>query len=103
MEFPAVLWSRSPRPGCAVRFERLGSGFCPGRPKLGAGEAGRIGDDREHLFAESLVRGPCQEGRVHAAGVCDQSPSHATELCIEKVAFGGKSGGKHPGILIRAG
>jgi hypothetical protein len=43
--------------------------------KLGAGQTGRVGDDRQHILSERLMRGPGEVGGIHSAGVGDESAS----------------------------
>ena len=70
--------------------------------QLGAGQAGRIGDDGQHVAAQGLVRRPGKKGRVHAARVGDQGPSQAAKILVEQATFGGEIGfGWHRDILRR--
>ena len=48
----------------------LGESNCIG--KLGARQAGRVGDDRQHVFSQRLMRSPSQVGGVNTAGVGDE-------------------------------
>src|ERR1700722_6512497 len=43
--------------------------------QLRARKAGRIGDDRQHIFAQNLMCGPGQVGGIDAAGVSDEDAS----------------------------
>ena len=55
--------------------------------KLGAGQAGRIRDDGEHVLPQRLARRPRQISRIHAAGVGDQSTSQVLERSFEAGLF----------------
>src|SRR5882724_9555105 len=60
--------------------------------QLGAGQAGRISDDGQHIAAQHLVCRPGEKCRVHATRVSDQGPSQAAEAVVEQGSFGGKIG-----------
>ena len=61
--------------------------------ELEAGEAGRVGDDRQQAVAEGLVSGPGQECGVSAAGVGDQSAAERAQRPVERGTLGGEIGG----------
>jgi len=42
---------------------------------LGAGEAGRVGDDRQHFISNSLAGSPSQVSGIDAAGIGDEDAS----------------------------
>ena len=75
-------------------FERdsLFAGEGDGIRQLGAGQAGRVGDDGQHVAAQRLMRSPGQKGGVHAAGVGDQGPAQAAEMLVQQGPFGGEIG-----------
>ena len=47
--------------------------------KLRARQAGRVGDDRQHVIPQDLMRGPRQVRRIHAAGIGDQSAAEGAK------------------------
>ena len=47
----------------------LGKGDCIG--KLGARQAGRVGDDGQHSISQHLMSSPREVGRINSAGVGD--------------------------------
>ena len=50
--------------------------------KLGACQAGGVGNDRQHVVPERLMCGPSQVGGIHAAGIGDEQTSQLTEVSL---------------------
>ena len=48
--------------------------------EVGARQAGRIGDDSQHVAAQHLMRGPGEKCGVHAAGIGDQGSSRGARF-----------------------
>ncbi len=83
-------------------FERdsLFAGEGDGVRQLGASQAGRIGDDGQHVVAQDLMRGPGEKSRVHAAGIGDQGASQGAEMLVKQGALGDEIGRQlHEAIL----
>ena len=49
---------------------------------MSAGQAGRVGDHRQHAGAECAVGGPGEIGGIDAAGIGDQQSAELAEVCL---------------------
>ena len=48
--------------------------------KLGAGQAGRVGDHRQHVSTQNAVSGPREISGIDAAGIGDQHAAHGPQI-----------------------
>ena len=62
-----------------------GKGNCVG--KLGARQAGRVGNDRQHTISQRLMGRPRQVRGIHAAGISDEHASQFAQMGFKQRLF----------------
>ena len=60
--------------------------------QMGAGQAGRIGDDRQHVGSESAVSDPGEIRGIDAAGIGDQHAAEVAQLRLQLRSLRGEGG-----------
>src|SRR5438876_182971 len=55
--------------------------------KLSSRQRGRIGDERQHVLAQRLMRGMRQISGVHASGVRDEHPAKRAKMAPQSFVF----------------
>src|SRR6266436_3642483 len=70
-------------------FQRdsLFPGKSNGVRQLASCQAGRIGDNRQHIVTQNLMGSPGEECGIHSAGVSHQSAAKATQPGVEGAAL----------------